>query len=111
MHGCIDLMNPLFVIVLDPEADYFCVLDEIASVAEWFTLGLYLELPRAELEMIAADYHFSKEARSKMLHMWLQTGNATWSSLFHALIKMGLRTLGKNIANRRGWGMTSVHCN
>ena len=66
-------------------------------------LGLYLKLPRFELEMIADDYRFNKEARNKMLHVWLQTGNATWSSLFGALIKMGMRNLGGKIANRRGW--------
>ena len=92
-----------FLTVLDPEADYFCVHDEVTSVAQWFTLGLNLKLPFAKLEMIAADYRFSEEARSKMLHVWLQTGNATWSSLFGALSKMGMRNLGKNIANRRGW--------
>ena len=92
-------------IVLDPEADYLSVLNEVTSVAEWFTLGLYLKLPRYKQEIISADYHFSIEARSKMLHVWLQTRNATWSSLFGALIKLGMRTLGNNIANRRGWSM------
>ena len=94
---------PSCYIVLDPEVDYLSVLDEVTSVVEWFTLGLYLKLPRYKLEIIAADYHFSIEARSKMLHVWLQTGNATWSSLFGALIKLGMRDVGKNIAKRRGW--------
>ena len=88
---------------LNYEADLLSVYEETSSVAEWFTLGLYLKLSPARLNIISADYRFSDEARQKMLSVWLQTGSATWSGLLRALSKMGLRSLGKEIANRKGW--------
>ena len=91
-------------IVLDYEADYLSVYDETASVVEWFTLGLYLKLSPTKLEIINNDFRFqSKQARREMLAVWLKTGNATWLCLIRALSKMGLRSLGKDIANRKGW--------
>ena len=99
-----------FSLVLDYGTDYRSVYDETASVTEWFTLGLYLNLPPAELEIINADYRFqTKQARRELLSLWLKTGNATWSNLIHALSKMGLRGLGKDIVIRKGWGMITVH--
>ena len=93
----------LLSLVLDYGADYLSVYDDTASVIEWYTLGLYLNLPSIELEIINTNYRFQcKEARREMLAVWLKTGSATWSCLIHALSKMGLRTLGKSIANRRG---------
>ena len=97
-------------IALNYEADLLSVYDETASVAEWFTLGLYLKLSPARLEIINADFRFNDEARRNMLSFWLQTGSATWSNLLHALSKMGLTSLGKEIANRKGWYKISVHC-
>ena len=94
----------LFSLVLDYGADYSFVYEETASVTEWFTLGLYLNILLTKLDIINADYRFQTEhARREMLAVWLKSGNATFSSLCHALIKMGMRTLGNNIANRRGW--------
>ena len=91
-------------IVLDYKADYLSVYHETASVVEWFTLGLYLNLSPTELEIINADFRFqSKPARREMLAVWLKTGKATWSRLIHALSQMGLRSLGEDIANRKGW--------
>ena len=79
------------------------VYDDTASVTEWFTLGLYLNVPPAQLEVINADYRFqTKQARREMLTLWLKTGKATWSCLICALSKMGLRTLGKDIVAKRG---------
>ena len=90
--------------------DYLSVHEETASVTKWFTLGLYLNLSPAKLEIINADYCFQTEqAQRKMLTLWLKTGNATWSCLIHALSKMGLRALGRKIVIRKGWGMISVH--
>ena len=90
------------LIVLDDEADYLSVFHETESVIEWFTLGLYLNLPLTKLKKIDADYRFNEERRREMLAVWIKTGTATWSTLFCALNKMGLRSLGKDIANRRG---------
>ena len=90
-------------LVLDYNADHKSVYDETASVVEWFTLGLYLNLSPSALEVINADFRFqSKPARREMLALWLKTGTATWSCLFRALSKMGLKSLGKDIAHRRG---------
>ena len=90
--------------VLDYKADYLSVYHETSSVVEWFSLGLYLKLSHPTLEVINADCHFqSKPARREMLAVWLKTGKATWSCLIRALSKMGLRSLGEDIANRRGW--------
>ena len=98
-------------IVLNYKTDYLSVYHETASVVWWFTLGLYLKLSPTELDIINADFRFqSKPARREMLAVWLKTGNATWSCLFRALSKMGLRSLGKEIANRKGCLMIFVNC-
>ena len=89
--------------VLDYEGDYSTVVDEV-RVDEWYTLGLNLKLSPTELDMINKDHRSDcRHALRKMLSVWLRTGNATWSSLFHALSKMGLRSLGKDIAESQGW--------
>ena len=100
----------LFSLVLDYATDYRSVYDETASVTEWFTLGIYLNLPPTKLDIINADYRFQTEqAQREMISLWMKTGNATWSSLLHALSKMGLRGLGKDIVIRKGWCMITVH--
>ena len=77
---------------------------EEVRVTEWFTLGLNLKLSPTELEMIKADNRLDcRNALSEMLSFWLRTGSATWSSLFHALSRMGMRSLGKDIAESQGW--------
>ena len=90
-------------VVLDFDSDFLSVFEETASVAEWFTLGLYMKVPPSELERINADFRFSKRALRETLSIWLKTGNATWSTLVHALSKIGLRSLGRNISTRKGW--------
>ena len=89
--------------VLDYNADQLSVYHQTASVVEWFTLGLYLKLSPSALEVINTDFRFQcKPARREMLALWLKTGTATWSCLFRALSKMGLKSLGKDIAHRLG---------
>ena len=102
---CLKLITLSFSgILLDYEADFLSVYEETASVVEWFSLGLYLQLSPPTLEIINADCHFrSTPARREMLAVWLKTGKATWSCLIRALSKIGLRSLGEDIANRRGW--------
>ena len=73
-----------------------------ADVVQWYTLGLFLNVKPSELERINYDYRFSKDGLKKMLSIWLQGGQATWSSLISALFKMGERTLAFRIAGSRG---------
>ena len=89
-------------VVLDYEKDFVSVFDETASVVEWFTLGVYLNLMPCELERINLECHFNREGLAQMLSAWLKTGEATWLSLVCALSKMGQSHLASKIAENKG---------
>ena len=51
---------------------------ELATVIDWFSLGLNLGLQRHELTKIERDYQGNDRRRTEMLYLWLQrTPNAT----------------------------------
>ena len=94
---------PLYVhVVLDYEKDFHAVYEETASVAQWFTLGLYLRIAPSKLEQIKADYRFSHEGLQQVLSAWLKTGDATWLSLVCALKKMGHSDMASKIGRKKG---------
>ena len=75
-------------------------------VAQWFTLGIFLQVKPHELKRIQVDYRLSEDGLREMLTTWLKNGNATWFSLVHALKKMGQAAMATKIARKNG---TCVH--
>ena len=54
-------------------------------VTDWYRLGLKLGLYSEVLERIECDGRNTQERQRKMILKWLDTGEASWSSLVDAL--------------------------
>ena len=74
---------------------------ELASVIDWFSLGLNLGLQKHELTKIERDYQGNDRRRVEMLDIWLhRTPNATWEDVVRALQQMGENTVAENIREK-----------
>ena len=76
---------------------------ELATVINWFLLGINLGLPKHELSKIQQSYasQGNDQQRLEMLYLWLQrTPNATWEDVVRALQQMGENTLAENIREK-----------
>ena len=74
---------------------------ELATVINWFLLGLNLGLQKHELTKIERDYQGNDRRRVEMSHLWLQrTPNATWEDVVRALQQMGENTVAENIREK-----------
>ena len=74
---------------------------ELASVIDWFSLGLNLGLQKHELTKIERDYQGNDRRRVEMLDLWLQrTPNATWEDVVRALQQMGENVVAENIREK-----------
>ena len=84
-------MTSLLMYVVDiPLAKFMEELDEMAH--DWYMLGTSLGIPGKILKRIqnrAGLYVFL----TNMLEMWLDTGEATWEQLEHALTVVGNKSL------------------
>ena len=89
-------------IALDYQQDFNSVYQETSRVVQWFSLGSFLKVTPYDLERINADYRFSHDGLVQVLSAWLISGDATWSSLVHALKKIGQSTLASKIARKKG---------
>ena len=74
---------------------------ELASVIDWFSLGLNLGLQKHELTKIERDYQGNDRRRVEMLDLWLQrTPNATWEDVVRTLQQMGENVVAENIREK-----------
>ena len=66
------------------------VFNAIENVADWFTLGLNLNVSHSKLQEIERNYADIARQKQEMIAMWLN-GNpeATWNVLIRALKNMG----------------------
>ena len=79
---------------------------ELATVINWYTLGLNLGLPKHELDKIECDYQKNDRRKAEMLDLWLRrTPNATWNDVMRALEQMGENRVVENICKIHGEGM------
>ena len=77
------------------ETDLGCVLEEVIDAqAEWYNVGLKLQVRPGTLDGIKLQYHNPKDALREMLKEWLKMANPrpTWKALVNAL---GSRAVGK----------------
>ena len=78
---------------------------ELATVVDWFGLGLNLGLPKHELDRIERDHQGNDRRRVVMLDLWLQcTPNATREDVVRALEQMGEKKVAEDILQIRGEG-------
>ena len=76
---------------------------ELATVINWFLLGINLGLPKHELSKIQQSYASQgiDQQRLEMLYLWLQrTPNATWEDVVRALQQMGENAMAENIREK-----------
>ena len=74
---------------------------ELATVIDWFSLGINLGLQKHELTKIERDYQGNDRRRVEMLYLWLQrTPNGTWEDVVDALQQMGANTVAENIREK-----------
>ena len=74
---------------------------ELATVVDWYQLGLNLGLPKHELTKIERDYQGNDRRRLEMLDKWLRcTPNATWRDVVSALEQMGENRVAESIPQK-----------
>ena len=86
------------------------LMECLASVADWFTLGIFLRIPHSQLEIIESGCLVASSARrirrllSDMLAEWIQNHQeeAKWSNLVYALSAIGKRAVARKIAHEYG---------
>ena len=84
-------------------------MKKLENVVDWFHLGLYLEVPEDELEIIGKNYpQDTKRCRTEMLSWWMNnTLEKKWATIVQALEKTGSKVLACNIALK--YGTTLLH--
>ena len=65
------------------------LIDELKTVNDWYTLGIYLGLSIPILKKVKEDNTTADTRLSDMLHRWLQSDSrGTWEDVVSALRKM-----------------------
>ena len=92
-----------FVLSKGPE-DLRQLVYELNEVVDWYHLGLHLEIPDVELQIIAKDHpQDTKMCRTKMLSWWMNNvEERKWATIVHALVRTGSRFLASKIALKYG---------
>ena len=75
---------------------------ELQEVNDWVTLGLYLGIKMHKLEEIEEDYPKLARRRTQMLQEWQNNVTPTWSAVVQALVGIGKRHLGYELAQKHG---------
>ena len=85
------------------------LMERLASVVEWFGLGIFLRIPRSQLLMIESDCPTISVGRTRrllsdVLAEWIQNHHeeAKWSNLVYALSAIGMRAVARKIAHEYG---------
>ena len=68
----------------------------------WIPLGLGLGVKISTLEAIEKDRNTIGERRIQMLIAWQRQEAPTWSAVLQALVKMGMRHLAIQLAQKKG---------
>ena len=82
---------------------------ELDEVTDWFSLGLYLNIPSAELHSIKYEPTLQriKDRRREMLSIWMtKLPEPSWSRVVKALMCIGRESLAHKLALK--YGKTSI---
>ena len=69
---------------------------------DWIPLGLNLGVEISTLEAIEREHITIGERRTQMLNEWQKQVTPTWSAVLQALVKMGMRYLAIQLAQKKG---------
>ena len=75
---------------------------ELQGVTDWFTLGVWLDVPTPLLKAIRNDHTDTDQCRLEMLIVWSKQEVPTWSRVVYALGEMGMTELAFEIAEKYG---------
>ena len=75
---------------------------ELQDVLDWIPLGLYLGIKMERLEAIKADFPTLGQRHAQMLKEWQKNVTPTWSAVVQALVKMGMKRLASELAQKHG---------
>ena len=85
----------------EPRLDAGKLSSELATVVDWYRLGINLGLPKHELTKIERDYQGNDRQRLEMLDKWLQfTPNAAVGVVVSALKQMGENSVAESIRQK-----------
>ena len=65
-----------------------CYLEDRGLVARWKKIGIMLQLPYSDLEVIKQNQPDEEECLMAMLNQWLTSGRATKQTLVDALRRL-----------------------
>ena len=74
------------------------------------TFGLYLGIKMPRLEAIKEDCQTLGKCRTQMLNEWQKKVTPTWSAVVQALVGIGMRRLGLELAEKYCWLNSSIIC-
>ena len=78
-------------------------MSELQEVNDWVTFGLYLGIKMWRLSAIQKECHWKiVEGRTQMLEEWQKNVTPTWSAIVQALVKIGMRRLASELAQKHG---------
>ena len=77
-------------------------MNELKRVNDWIPLGLNLGVEMSTLEAIERERITIGERRTQMLNEWQKQATPTWSAVIQALVKMGMRHLATQLAQKQG---------
>ena len=78
------------------------LLNELQGVTDWFTLGVWLDIPTPLLKAIRKDYTDTDQCRLEMLIAWSKQEVPTWPRVVCALGEMGMTELAIALAEKYG---------
>ena len=77
-------------------------MSELQEVNDWVTFGLYLGIKICRLRAIQEKCQKIEEGRTQMLEEWQKIVTPTWSAIVQALVKIGMRRLASELAQKHG---------
>lgn len=78
------------------------LLTELQGVTDWFTLGVWLDVPTPLLKAIRKDYTDTDQCRLEMLIAWSKQEVPTWPRVVYVLGEMGMTELAIALAEKYG---------
>ena len=78
------------------------LLTELQGVTDWFTLGVWLDVPTPLLVAIRKDHTDTDQCRLEMLSAWSKQEVPTWPRVVYALGEMGMTELAIALAKKYG---------
>ena len=75
---------------------------ELEDVNHWISFGLFLGIEMPKLEAIEIDCRTLGNCRIKMLNEWLKKVTPTWAVVVQTLVKIGMRRLASELAQKHG---------